>query len=202
MTPRRWLDAVPLLSIPLLGLLLVACDGRPQVESGAQYGGSQTSADHDPQAGETVPAEEGGAEAGAAAMGAEDGDAAAAGGGLHGPDWETEVALASGRASIACEQDYATAGNGSPLASLEREDLEAAIAPCVEGGAVRVHYRGKIASDFTSLIQRVVAVADELGIGNRVLDIDSSGGRIEDGIRAGDAIAESGWTVWVREDAV
>ena len=212
MTPRRWPDAIHLLPLLLLSLL-VACDGPAELESGAQYGG-MTSADHDPlaaTAGATVPADANGAQAGAEARGA---DAAPADEALPpgaarvpaaddtGPDWSRQVELASGGASVACDQDYAATGDGEPLVSLERDAIYAALAPCAEGGAVRLRYDGKIAGDFTALVERVVAVADDLGIDNRVLDIDSSGGRIEDAIRAGDAIAESGWTVWVREGAI
>ncbi len=214
MTPRRWPDAIHLLPL-LLFPLLVACDGPAELESGAQYG-SMTSADHDPQAGTagaTVPAEANGAQAGAEAMGTApaptgDDDTLPPGAARvpaaddTGPDWSREVDLASGKASVACDQDYAATGDGEPLASLEREDLDAALAACADDGAVRLHYDGKIAGDFTAMVERVVAVADDLGIDNRVLDIDSSGGRIEDAIRAGDAIAESGWTVWVREGAI
>ena len=214
MTPRRWPDAI-LLPFLLLLSLLAACDGPAELESGAQYGG-MTSADHAPPAGTTgatVPADASGAQAGADAMGidappADAGEALPPGAARlpaaddPGPDWSRMVALASGAASVACDQDYAAAGDGAPLASLERGDIEAALAPCEEGGAVRLRYDGKIAGDFTALVERVAAVADALGLDNRVLDIDSSGGRIEDAIRAGDAIAESGWTVWVREGAI
>lgn len=200
MIRTRWLDAVPL----LLVLLLAACDGPAELESGAQYGGAMTSADSDGPPGVPVEGVESGAEAGPgavpAATAAEDATAAAVP--PAGPDWDRDVPLESGTASIACDHDYAGAGDGTPLASLSRDALEAALAPCIEGGTLRLHYDGKIAHDFTALVQRVVAVAGELGIGNRVLDIDSSGGRIEDAIRAGDAIAESGWTIWVREGAV
>jgi hypothetical protein len=41
-----------------------------------------------------------------------------------------------------------------------------------------------------------------MGIPQRILDIDSSGGQVEDAIRAGDIMAESRWTIWVREGAV
>ena len=202
---------LPLLLLPLLG----GCDGPAELESGAQYGG-MTSADHDPRSGTTgatVPADASGAQAGAEAMGvttaAAEGDASLPPGATRlpaaddtGPDWSREIALVSGAASVSCDQDYAATGDGEPLASLERDDIEAALAPCAAAGAMRLHYEGKIAGDFTALVERLVAVADDLGIGNRVLDVDSSGGRIEDAIRAGDAIAESGWTVWVREGAI
>ena len=45
-------------------------------------------------------------------------------------------------------------------------------------------------------------MADELGIHKRVLDVDSAGGQVEDAIKAGDYIAESRWTIWVREGAI
>lgn len=201
---RRWRDAVP-----LVFLVLVACDGPAQLESGAQYGGTQTSADHDPVPGQVIEDDAGGAEAGDDAMGPDASDHALPPGAARmpaadapGPDWSAVAELASGEASIACDQDYADAGNGGVLPSLSRADIEAALAPCAERGTMRLHYDGKISAGFTALVERVVAVADELTIGNRVLDIDSSGGRIEDAVRAGDAIAESGWTLWVREGAI
>src|SRR5690606_36877893 len=108
----------------------------------------------------------------------------------------------SGQAWISCELDYTTAGDGELLAGMEHEQIDAALAPCMERGVMRLHYKGKMTSEFTALMQRTAQVADELGIGKRVLDIDSSGGLVEDAMRAGDAIAESHWTVWVREGAV
>lgn len=116
-------------------------------------------------------------------------------------DW-SPMELASGTASVSCDLDYAAAGDGEPLAGFAREDIDAALSACAERGVLRLRYVGKIAADFTALVQRVAQVADELGIGKRVLDIDSSGGMVEDAIRAGDAIAGSHWTIWVREGAV
>jgi ATP-dependent protease ClpP protease subunit len=118
-----------------------------------------------------------------------------------GIDW-APVDLAPGVASISCELDYASHGDGEPLPSLEREALDAALAPCAERGVLRLRYAGKINGGFTQLMRRVTLVAEELDIGKRVLDIDSSGGMVEDAIRAGDGIAESRWTIWVREGAV
>lgn len=116
-------------------------------------------------------------------------------------DW-TARTLHSGAASISCELDYGTQGDGGVLVDFDRKALEAALAPCVERGVLRLRYAGKIADDFTVLVQRVTTVADTLGIEKRVLDIDSAGGQVEDAIRAGDFIAESRWTIWVREGAV
>ena len=116
-------------------------------------------------------------------------------------DW-SPVELVSGQAWLSCDLDYGANGDGEALASLAHDDIDAALTPCVERGVVRLRYTGKVAADFTALVQRIALVADELGIDKRVLDIDSSGGLVEDAIRAGDVIAESHWTIWVREGAV
>ncbi|MCR6662054.1 MAG: hypothetical protein NVV60_02625 [Luteimonas sp.] len=117
-------------------------------------------------------------------------------------DWSSPVELASGQAWVSCDLDYATAGDGMPLDALAHEDLNVALTPCMERGVMRLRYKGKIAADFTALVQRLALVAEELSIDKRVLDLDSSGGLVEDAMRAGDVIAETHWTVWVREDAV
>ena len=117
---------------------------------------------------------------------------------VAGVDW-SELPLEAGRASISCELDYLARGDGEPLADLTRPSIEAALEPCTERGVMRLRYDGRIAADFTALVERVAAVADELGIGKRVLDITSIGGQVEEAIRAGDLIAESRWTIWVRE---
>ncbi|HST45149.1 MAG TPA: hypothetical protein VLK29_07990, partial [Luteimonas sp.] len=74
--------------------------------------------------------------------------------------------------------------------------------PCRPRGLVRLRYAGKISAGFTALTERVAAAADRLALDKRVLDIDSSGGQVEDAIKAGDAIGASGWTIWVRDGAV
>ncbi|KAF1711230.1 hypothetical protein CSC70_04765 [Pseudoxanthomonas kalamensis DSM 18571] len=119
----------------------------------------------------------------------------------HEVDWSPR-ALESGEASLGCELDYASQGDGAPLVDLDHDSIVALLAPCIERGVMRLRYVGKVQPDFTALVERVTTVADELGIDKRVLDINSSGGMVEDAIRAGDFIAESRWTVWVREDAV
>ncbi|WP_082672616.1 hypothetical protein [Luteimonas abyssi] len=115
-------------------------------------------------------------------------------------DW-SDLPLTAGDASISCDLDYVAQGDGEPLADLTRESLEAALMPCRERGVMRVRYNGRIAPDFTALVQRAATVADELGVDKRVLDITSVGGQVEEAIRAGDFIAESRWTIWVREGA-
>ncbi len=116
-------------------------------------------------------------------------------------DW-SPLSLAPGEASLSCELDYAGQGDGEALIDLNRQSLLAVMAPCVERGVLRLRYAGKIDARFTALLQRVVHVADELKIGKRVLDLDSVGGMVEDAMKAGDVIAGSHWTLWVREGAV
>nr|WP_238333533.1 hypothetical protein [Luteimonas marina] len=116
-------------------------------------------------------------------------------------DW-APIELEQGEASLGCELDYAQQGDGAPLVDFGQEAITAALEGCAGRGVMRLRYVGKINADFAALMQRVTRVADELGIGKRVLDIDSSGGMVEDAIRAGDRLAESRWTVWVREGAV
>ncbi|MCL4781005.1 MAG: hypothetical protein KJ049_12500 [Gammaproteobacteria bacterium] len=117
------------------------------------------------------------------------------------PDW-SPLSLAVGEASLSCELDYSDQDDGRALIDLDRSSLLAALAPCVEHGVLRLRYSGKVNANFTALLQRVVAVADELKVGKRVLDLNSVGGMIEDAIKAGDAIADSRWTLWVREGSV
>lgn len=116
-------------------------------------------------------------------------------------DW-SDVELASGEAWVSCNLDYSERDTGSPLTALDRETVTDALAACQDDGVARLRYNGRIASDFTVLIERVTHVADELGIDKRVLEINSRGGRVEDAMEAGDLIAESHWTIWVRKGAV
>ena len=116
-------------------------------------------------------------------------------------DW-SEVALESGTASISCDLDYSTAGDGTPLTALDRDAIETVLEPCAERGVMRLRWKGRVAADFVALVERVTRVADKLEIRKRVLDLDSAGGMVEDAIRAGDFIAASRWTIWVREDSI
>ncbi|MDH7451513.1 hypothetical protein QF205_00260 [Luteimonas composti] len=119
----------------------------------------------------------------------------------EGIDW-SGLDLSPGQASLSCELDYAREGDGTPLAAFDEESLTSALEACAERGVMRLRYEGKVNAAFAAMMQRVTHVAEALEIDKRVLDIDSSGGMVEDAIRAGDRIAESRWTVWVREDAV
>ena len=117
-----------------------------------------------------------------------------------GTDWP-DAQVTSGEASISCELDYAEHGDGVPLSNLAFFGVVDALQPCRERGLVRLRYQGKITADFTALVERVAVIADRMDLDKRVLDIDSSGGQVEDAIRAGDSIGASGWTLWVREGA-
>ena len=108
----------------------------------------------------------------------------------------------SGTAVVHCDADDAAPDEGRPLKNLEFFSVVDAVSPCQEKGALRLDYRGKIAADFTDLVERVAAMADRMDIRTRVLDLDSSGGRVEDAMKAGDAIADSHWTLRVREGAI
>ncbi|HEY1139269.1 MAG TPA: hypothetical protein VGE88_03565 [Lysobacter sp.] len=116
--------------------------------------------------------------------------------------WAAELELTSGVASISCELDYAQLGDGDVLTKFDRDGLKAALAPCEAGGVARLRYKGKVTAEFGTLVERVTEVADSMDIRKRVLDIDSAGGQVEDAIQAGDFIAESRWTIWVREGAI
>lgn len=120
---------------------------------------------------------------------------------LKGTYWPP-AKLDAGEAWISCEYDYAQHGDGEPLASLEFFSLVDALKDCQPRGMVRVRYRGKIGAGFTALVQRVAAMADRMEIPTRILDLDSTGGHVEEAIRAGDSIAESHWAIWIREDSL
>jgi len=110
--------------------------------------------------------------------------------------------VSSGTATLSCDVDPAGKGESRVLTNLEFFSVVDAMSPCQESGAIRLGYRGKIAADFTELVERVGAMADRMGIRTRVLDLDSSGGRVEDAMKAGDIIAESHWTLRVGESAI
>src|SRR5688572_3276286 len=116
-------------------------------------------------------------------------------------DWP-HAELVSGTASISCQGDDAVDDAGVVLVDLEFFSVLDAMSSCQAAGVMRLRYTGRIASDFTVLVERVASMAARMGIARRVLDLDSSGGQVEDAIRAGDVIAESNWQIHVRPDAV
>ena len=115
-------------------------------------------------------------------------------------DW-SPVRLEAGDAWVDCSADY-TLGGGRPLLSLAYEDLRRSLQDCRGTGLLRLRYKGKVTASFAALMERSGKVAGDLGIGKRILDIDSAGGHVEAAIRAGDAIGENDWTIWVRGDSV
>ncbi|MEO6066016.1 MAG: hypothetical protein ABIP49_09590 [Lysobacterales bacterium] len=118
-----------------------------------------------------------------------------------GTNWPPAT-LASGHALISCDADAAKSDDDIVLADLEFFSVVDALTACQAKGVLRLRYTGEIGADFTALMERVANVANRMDIRNRILDIDSSGGRIEDAIRAGDIIAESQWTIRIRGDAI
>lgn len=122
---------------------------------------------------------------------------------LEGTDWP-KAEVASGQASISCQPVPAgnDDGDGKALTDLSYASVVAALELCARTGTVRLHYAGKIATDFTTLMERVANIAERLHIKTRVLDLDSSGGHVEDAMKAGDAIGASRWTLRVGEGAI
>ena len=114
-------------------------------------------------------------------------------------DWST-VRLEAGDAWIDCSADYGH-GDGRPVLSLAYVDLRNAMQDCRATGLLRLRYKGKVTASFAALAERAGKVASDLGIGKRILDVDSAGGHVEAAIRAGDAIGENDWTIWVRGDS-
>lgn len=140
---------------------------------------------------------------------------------LKGTDWPA-VELASGEAWVSCEsesvpvdakgraegkdqsgeKDRIEEKSDQPLTDLSYAGVTAALDKCKETGTLRLNYEGKIATDFTALVERVGNVAERLKIERRILDLDSSGGHVEDAMKAGDAIGASQWTIHVGEHAI
>ena len=116
-----------------------------------------------------------------------------------GIDW-SPIRLEAGDAWVDCSGDY-TRGGDRPLLSLDYEDLRRSVQDCRATGLLRLRYKGKVTASFAALMERSGRVASDLGIGKRILDIDSAGGHVEAAIRAGDAIGENDWTIWVRGDS-
>ncbi|MDR7100271.1 hypothetical protein J2X04_002652 [Lysobacter niabensis] len=112
--------------------------------------------------------------------------------------WPT-AELDAGQAWISCDYDYAALGDGEALGALTFFAVVDALTPCQPKGVVRVRYEGKIDAGFTALMQRLSAIADRMEIPVRILDISSSGGHVEEAIRAGDSMADQRWAIWVRE---
>ncbi|MFS8137867.1 MAG: hypothetical protein ACMG50_07065, partial [Thermomonas sp.] len=115
-------------------------------------------------------------------------------------DW-SPVRLEAGDAWIDCGSNY-PAGDGKPVLSLVYLDLRQLMQDCRATGLLRLRYNGNVTMSFAALAERVGRIAGDLGIGKRILDIKSPGGSVEAAIRAGDAIGENNWTIWVRSDSM
>ena len=105
-------------------------------------------------------------------------------------DWSS-VRLEAGDAWVDCSADYRQ-GDGRPVLSLAYLDLRNTMQDCRTSGLIRLRYKGKVSASFAALAERTGKVANDLGIGKRILDIDSGGGSVEAAMRAGDAIGERG----------
>ena len=124
---------------------------------------------------------------------------------LAGTHWPP-ADLSDGKAWISCSYDYNADGDGAPVTSLDFLALVDALGPCRSSdggdGLVRLRYHGSIGPGFTALVERVGAIAKRMDLDERILDIDSTGGQVEEAIKAGDAIAGSQWAIWVRERSI
>lgn len=110
--------------------------------------------------------------------------------------------LDGGTARVSCHYDYDREGDGERIGALEFFNLVDVLSDCRDAGMVRLRYRGKIDAGFTALMARVTEIADRMEIRNRVLDIDSAGGQVEEAIRVGDQMAEARWSIWVRDGSL
>jgi ATP-dependent protease ClpP protease subunit len=125
---------------------------------------------------------------------------------LSGTHWPP-ARLLEGKAWLSCSYDYTADGDGTPVTSLDFLALVDTLGPCRDGpdhgtGRVRLRYHGSIGPGFTALVERVGEIARRMDIDERILDIDSTGGQVEEAIRAGDAIAAAQWAIWVRERSI
>ena len=66
-----------------------------------------------------------------------------------------DATLESGTASLSCSIDYVTDGDGPAFSDLSFFTVLDAMLPCKDAKVVRLRYRGRIAGDFTTLIERV-----------------------------------------------
>lgn len=123
---------------------------------------------------------------------------------LAGTHWPL-AQLREGEAWISCGND--AADEGTQIDSLDFLALVDALSPCrdvadARAGSVRLRYRGNIGAGFTALVERVGTLARRMGIGERILELDSTGGQVEEAIRAGDAIAGAQWAIRVRAGSI
>jgi hypothetical protein len=124
---------------------------------------------------------------------------------LAGTQWPA-AQLRDGEAWISCSEHLAD-GDGAKVESLDFLALVDALTPCrgndpSHADIVRLRYHGTIDAGFTALVERIGAITKRMDIADRVLDIDSTGGQVEEAIRVGDAIAGTQWAIWVRDGSI
>ena len=120
---------------------------------------------------------------------------------LESGNWPA-VQVSSGDAFVSCSAEPQGDDQGHALHDLSYASVSTLVRPCIKTGTVRLRYQGKIASDFTALVERVASIANRLRIETRILDLDSSGGHVEEAMKAGDFIGATRWLLSVREDAI
>ena len=125
---------------------------------------------------------------------------------LAGTHWPlAQLREGEGEAWISCGNDAADAG--TQIDSLDFLALVDALSRCrdtdgARTGSVRLRYRGNIGAGFTALVERIGTLAKRMGIGERILELNSTGGQVEEAIRAGDAIAGAQWAIRVRAGSI
>ena len=120
---------------------------------------------------------------------------------LESGNWPA-VQVSSGDAFVSCAAEPEGDDQGHALHDLSYASVSTLVRPCIKTGIVRLRYQGKIAADFTALVERVASIAERLRIETRILDLDSSGGHVEEAMKAGDSIGATRWLLSVREDAI
>jgi hypothetical protein len=110
------------------------------------------------------------------------------------------VKMISGAASLSCDYDY-DRRTDVRITSNDETILRTLIEQCVPTNMIHVYYQGELASDFSALVESLARVAATHSVLVKILEIDSPGGDVDAAMKAGDAIANGGWGIWVNEGA-
>lgn len=108
--------------------------------------------------------------------------------------------MTTGAASLSCDYDYSRRTD-LPLEFIDEDSLRKGVERCAPHNMLHVYYKGEIGSEFPTLMESLARLAATHSISLRILDIDSPGGDVDKAMKAGDAIADSGWGIWVQEKA-
>lgn len=108
--------------------------------------------------------------------------------------------MTTGAASLSCDYDY-SGRTDLPLDFLDEDSLRRAVEKCAPHNMLHVYYKGEIGSEFPTLMESLARLAATHSVSVRILDIDSPGGDVDKAMKAGDAIADSDWGIWVQEEA-